>query len=473
MAYDLAARLTGLTRKTSTDVSAPHVDTTLSYNARNLLKTITHTSSAAGALATFSYSYDAGARLINSSGPEGSLTYTYDQVAQLTGVTGARTENYSYDLNGNRTMTGYSPPAAGNRLTSDGTYNYTYDNEGNLLTKTLIADTTQQTLFTWDYRNRLTEVVVKSGPTTLQDDRFTYDVANRRIGKWTNGTQQWTVYDGANPYADFNSSGSLTYRYLYGPSSYGFFARFDGTNTVWYLRDMAGSVRLLVNTNGVILDQVTYDSYGKILTESSPTSGDRFKYTGQEWDGEIGLQHNWARYYNPAIGRWTNEDPTGFNSGDANLYRYVVNNPVTRVDPSGLAWVWPWDDRANWGDWRIGEAVCDGLVANGLPNSGKLGGALSGAGIGSVMGALGAATVVFVALTPIGWGGGVIILAGAGAGMLVGSGYGAFAGSRKNTLHGGAVAAATDPGTYVVPYLVGGAVGLQGAYTVGMSRIGL
>src|SRR5262249_21840066 len=268
MAYDLAARLTGLTRKTSTDASAPHVDTSLSYNARNLLKTITHTSSAAGALATFSYSYDAGARLINSTGPEGSLTYTYDQVARLTGVTGARTENYSYDLNGNRTSAngvGYGAPAAGNRLTSDGIYNYTYDNEGNLLTKTLITDTTQQTLFTWDYRNRLTEVVVKSGPTTLQDDRFTYDVFDRRIGKSTlSGGQQWTVYDGANPYADFNNSGSLTFRYLYGNALDALFARFDGTNTAWYLGDLLGSVRQLVNTNGSILDQIMYDSYGNI-----------------------------------------------------------------------------------------------------------------------------------------------------------------------------------------------------------------
>jgi len=40
-------------------------------------------------------------------------------------------------------------------LTSDGTYNYTYDKEGNMLTQTHISDS-QVTNYTWDYRNRLT-----------------------------------------------------------------------------------------------------------------------------------------------------------------------------------------------------------------------------------------------------------------------------------------------------------------------------
>jgi uncharacterized protein RhaS with RHS repeats len=44
-----------------------------------------------------------------------------------------------------------------------------------------------------------------------------------------------------------------------------------------------------------------------------------------------------ARYYDPAIGRWLSEDPSGFGGGDTNLYRYVGNNPVNLVDPTGLA----------------------------------------------------------------------------------------------------------------------------------------
>ena len=50
---------------------------------------------------------------------------------------------------------------------------------------------------------------------------YTYNALNQRIGVKDSGTQTWTVYDGtsadANPYADFNGSGSLTERYLFGP----------------------------------------------------------------------------------------------------------------------------------------------------------------------------------------------------------------------------------------------------------------
>jgi uncharacterized protein RhaS with RHS repeats len=40
--------------------------------------------------------------------------------------------------------------------------------------------------------------------------------------------------------------------------------------------------------------------------------------------------------YDPTIGRWLEEDPTGFGAGDSNLYRYVNNSPTCRIDPSGL-----------------------------------------------------------------------------------------------------------------------------------------
>jgi hypothetical protein len=44
--------------------------------------------------------------------------------------------------------------------------------------------------------------------------------------------------------------------------------------------------------------------------------------------------------YDPGIGRWLSEDPIGFEACDANLYRYVGNDPTNRTDPSGM-WDWP------------------------------------------------------------------------------------------------------------------------------------
>jgi RHS repeat-associated protein len=161
-------------------------------------------------------------------------------------------------------------------------------------------------------------------------------VANRRIGKSTNGTQTWFAYDGQNTFADFNSGGSLTNRYLYGLAIDQLFAKYASSTTSWYLTDKIGSVRQLANTAGTLLDSLTYDTFGNMLSESSPSNGDRFKYTSREWDSEIALQFNRARYYTPTDGRWISEDPRGFVAKDANLYRYVLNNPVGFADPSGL-----------------------------------------------------------------------------------------------------------------------------------------
>jgi uncharacterized protein RhaS with RHS repeats len=74
--------------------------------------------------------------------------------------------------------------------------------------------------------------------------------------------------------------------------------------------------------------------------------------------------------YDPTVGRWMTQDPLGFDAGDANLYRYVGDNPVGLTDPSGLRpphhptrtalWRWDWPDTSTKGDdfaraWLFGE----------------------------------------------------------------------------------------------------------------------
>jgi len=197
------------------------------------------------------------------------------------------------------------------------------------------------------------------GVTVVNNETFTYDVENRRIGDDLNGTQSWTAYDGQNVYADFNSGGSLTYRYLYGTALDSLFARYDGTTAIWYLTDNLGSVRQMTTTAGSVQDQLTYDSFGNILTETHSTNGDRFKFTGREWDSALGLQFNRARYYNPADGRWITQDPLTFASGDMNLYEYALNQPIRFLDPSGTQNQFPIDLGHNGA--RGGQALLDGI----------------------------------------------------------------------------------------------------------------
>jgi RHS repeat-associated protein len=194
------------------------------------------------------------------------------------------------------------------------------------------------TTFAYDYRNRLMGDTTKnSGGTITNQETFTYDALNRRTGFDINGTQTWTVYDGQNAYADFNGTGTLEERYLYGPALNQILARTSsGGTTAWYLTDRLRSVRDLATTSGSIIDHISYDSFGNVLSESGPGNGDRFKFATMENDGVTGAYYDRARFYSPTIGRFIAQDALRFSAGDWNLYRYVGNSPTNNVDPTGL-----------------------------------------------------------------------------------------------------------------------------------------
>ena len=236
-------------------------------------------------------------------------------------------------------------------MTSGGGYTYGYDNNGNTISKTQLS-TGDVWTYSYDYENRLTGAVEKSsGGATLEQVTYTYDALGRQIGVDTNGTLRWTVFTGssadANPYADYTGSGALSMRYLYGPAVDQILARTDpNANTAWYLTDQLGSVWNVVSSSGAVLDAITYDAYGNILNETSPSNGDRFKFAGMQYDATTGIYYDHARYYDPNTGRFVSQDPKGFAAGDANLYEYTTNMPTNFTDPSGCdryisVWYYP------------------------------------------------------------------------------------------------------------------------------------
>jgi RHS repeat-associated protein len=85
-----------------------------------------------------------------------------------------------------------------------------------------------------------------------------------------------------------------------------------------------------------VVDHIVYNSFGQITTESNPTTGFLFGYSGSPLDRGTGLQLDQARYYSPSMGRFLSPDPSSFSAGDVNLYRYVGNDVPNATDPSGL-----------------------------------------------------------------------------------------------------------------------------------------
>ncbi len=336
--YDSGGRITAESR--TIGGSGLAVNTSLVYDADNQQTTMTDQSVSGGTttpMATYVYSHDSANRVTTQVNAEGTYTYSYDTSNELTGVdkNGTQVESYGYDLNGNRTGTGYHTTVMNEMSTAPG-HTFTYDQAGNLISDN---NGTTTTTYTYDDRNRLTGVT--QGGTAIAT--YTYDALNHRIGIDDNGTQAWTVYDRKNPYADFNGSGTLLGRYVHGPGAVNgaavdeLLARTSsGGSTAWYLTDKLGSVRDVVSSSGTVLDHVVYDSFGNIVTETNASNGDRFKYAGMEYDPVTGQSYDRARLYDAAIGRFMGQDPKGFTAGDTNLYRYVGAGPTNATDPSGM-----------------------------------------------------------------------------------------------------------------------------------------
>jgi RHS repeat-associated protein len=349
--YDAANRLASIGRQEG--ASGDTIDSAYGYDAASRLIDIAHSSSNAGALNEFTYGYDVANRLMTYSGPEGDREYGYDDTNQLTSVTdpsGPTTlESFMFDANGNRLTSGattYGTPDPGNRMTSDGTYSYAYDDNGNTIVK---AKSGERWEYTYDLRNRLTEVKELTGlaGTVLYDAQYTYDVFDRRVGILEDAdgagggaaVQTWSVYDGANTWGDYDHGGTQTMRYLNGNGMDERYARVTAGGTVsWYLTDNINSVRQIVHTDGTEVYSASYTAFGTIVSPSG-VGGDRFKFTGREWDAGTATYYYRARNYGGDTGRFASEDPKWFLAGDTNGYRYAENCVAQRKDPTGLSWL--------------------------------------------------------------------------------------------------------------------------------------
>jgi RHS repeat-associated protein len=357
-AYNVLGQYTSVDRYSDLTGTQLVNRTNYSYDNLNRLTSLGH-SNGTDNVAFYNYVYDAASRITQITDVDGVTDYTYDNRSQLTGANHGDSNNpdesYTYDANGNRTNSsvhgdGYQT-GTGNRLTSDGTYNYEYDNEGNLSKQTEIATGKVQEL-TWDYRNRLVAIVDKDAAgNETQRVEFTYDALNRRIAKAVDTNPQDTtaaivtqfVYDGEDVLLEFVDSDGvaganqpvLTQRYWHGAGVDQVLAQESAGNVVWQLTDHLGTVRDLVNNSGAVVNHFVYDSYGQVISETNPAVGTRYLFTGREFDQEIGLYYYRARYYDATNGRFISLDPINIGSGTVNLYSYVGGNPISFVDMFG------------------------------------------------------------------------------------------------------------------------------------------
>lgn len=282
-----------------------------------------------------------------------SSTYGYDDVGRVlslehaNGATVLNSQTYEYDALGNRTnyTTNIAQPLItqpvmnsqydnDNKLTSNSGKTFFYDDNGNVKTETGPEGTTT---YTWDARNRLASMATPDGKTIT----FLYDFAGNLIRKSVSGaspsSQEFVLDELTNIAYQKNSDGSQM-SILTGQSIDTHLAVAGaGSQVDFGLTDTINSTTATTDQNGALGSQFFYEPFGQTTTNDGAYP---FQFTGRV-PVTNSLYYYRARFYHPTVGRFISEDPIGFRGQDENLYRYVQNNSVNLIDPSGLTWARP------------------------------------------------------------------------------------------------------------------------------------
>ncbi len=288
-----------------------------------------YTYTGTGAIQEYSETIDSAAPYCDGSygcgNPHGRVTDTwqrlsfgYDAVDNLTSQVDS--------LNGNVLTTGLF--AAGNRDTLWAATQYTYDADGNRLTR-------GSTTYTWSALRRLLKVT--SGSSTVE---YAYNALGELAQRKTNGVvDRHFIWDNGQLVLLLDGSGSRIAEYAYLPDgeplSYSV-GPLAAPTTYFYNADLRGNV-VGLNDAVNVDQQMNYGVWGNLETHSGwGLDSTRLGWKGNVWEGGIAnLSYVHNRWYDPVSRSFISEDPIGI-AGGLNTYAYAKNDPIQGWDPSGL-----------------------------------------------------------------------------------------------------------------------------------------
>jgi RHS repeat-associated protein len=294
----------------------------------------------------------------NNQTINGSLlteTFNYDALNRLTNaqVTGQAAKAFSYDLLGNIThkdgVGDYTYPAAGAAhphavKTAGNSGTATYDANGNML-----SGFNRSTTWTWFNQPQL---ITGYGASA----NFEYDADHNRVTQRysTAGGLVVTTYVGGF-FEAVDDGNTVKYKnYIHSPvgrvaiytSTYDLHTYAWTYDTKYCHRDHLGSVDVLTDETGNVLERDSFDAWGFRRTTDwqaqrplGSTSIVSRGFADHEELDALGLVNMNGRIYDPGIGRFLSADPfvqAPTQTQNYNRYSYVLNNPLSFTDPSGF-----------------------------------------------------------------------------------------------------------------------------------------
>lgn len=289
-----------------------------------LRTTVTATVPSMGlANATTKLSYDVREFLARADYPAGapygaqSVQWTYDgEGNRLTETVNGTTRTYDYEHHGDNVQNGL-------RLLSDGTNSYAYDAKGNLTAR---SGSRGSFSFAWEPTGLLRAISGDASAT------FDYDFASRRTTSASSGTTTSFLYDDVHAIAATSSAGRTDY--LFAPGYDQALAMVKNGAVHYYATDGLGSVAVVNDAGGTAANAYAWDAWGNRVAAVENESN-ALGFTARE-AAPAGLQFNRRRFYEPATGRFVSEDPLAYVGG-LNTYLYAWADPLSFVDPMGLA----------------------------------------------------------------------------------------------------------------------------------------
>jgi RHS repeat-associated protein len=264
-------------------------------------------------------------------------TMSYDKEGQLTGWRhGSDTTKWTLDARGNWTALWKNGAVADTR-TFNGANGMSTRSENGTAQTVAQDDAGQLTQlgterYTWTNDQKLSSA---NGSTII------YDGMGRMVRRIDGADVTDYLYDGWQVIREMRGSSSVDY--TYGPRYIDeALAMHSTAGSYWYLRDQNMDVAGVTDASGSVVEKYSVGPYGDVKIANaqgnalvaSSVGNTRF-FQGLEMVD--GLYANRYRWVSPQLGRYVSRDPMGFDAGDVNLFRWLGNDPVNRVDPYGYS----------------------------------------------------------------------------------------------------------------------------------------